>query len=178
MPGGQTHEIAYRLHNPGWYQRYIQPFYRLWWPGVLTCPLSVLIPLVVLVLVMVRKKDADVARLMSEQKVAPEMPKESPSRGAPRPSAMPGSSTRGGGARARGSTRPSPEAGASYDLPPRHQRTASTEGRSRSRSSGPTQTAGRRPTSRRRGSTPDSRPGSGVPSRRRSSGTGRRRRND
>jgi len=65
LPGSSPQEINFRLHNPGWYQRYIQPFYRWWWPGLLTCPLSLLIPLVLLTLVWIRRKDADVERLMA-----------------------------------------------------------------------------------------------------------------
>ncbi len=64
LPGSQTQEVRFRLHNPGLYQRYVQPFYRLWLPGIVTIPLSIVVPLLLLVLIWKRSKDASVERLM------------------------------------------------------------------------------------------------------------------
>lgn len=64
LPTSQTQEVRFRLHNPSLYQRYVQPFYRLLWPGVVTIPLSIVIPLLLLVLMWKRSKDAGVERLM------------------------------------------------------------------------------------------------------------------
>jgi hypothetical protein len=64
LPASQSQEVSFRLHNPSLYQRYVQPFYRLLLPGAVTIPLSVVIPLVLLVFVWKRRKDASVERLM------------------------------------------------------------------------------------------------------------------
>ena len=64
LPASQSQEVSFRLHNPSLYQRYVQPFYRLWLPGVVTIPLSVVIPLLLLVFMWKRSKDASVERLM------------------------------------------------------------------------------------------------------------------
>ena len=64
LPNGNPLEVGFRLHNPGWTQRYIAPFYTLIWPGVVTYPLSIIVPLVLLAFVSLRKKDADVERFL------------------------------------------------------------------------------------------------------------------
>ena len=64
LPASQSQEVSFRLHNPSLYQRYVQPFYRLLLPGVVTIPLSVVIPLLLLVFIWKRRKDASVERLM------------------------------------------------------------------------------------------------------------------
>lgn len=64
LPASQTQEVRLRLHNPSLYQRYVQPFYRLWWPGIVTIPLSIIIPLLLLVLIWKRSKDASIERLL------------------------------------------------------------------------------------------------------------------
>ncbi len=64
LPALPAQEVRLRLHNPSVYQRYIQPFYRLLFPGVVTIPLSIAIPLLLLVLIWKRSKDASVERLM------------------------------------------------------------------------------------------------------------------
>ena len=64
LPASQFQEVRFRLHNPSLYQRYVQPFYRLLLPGLVTIPLSVVIPLLLLVLIWKRRKDASVERLM------------------------------------------------------------------------------------------------------------------
>jgi hypothetical protein len=89
LPASSAQEVSFRLHNPGQYQRYIQPFYRWWWPGVLTCPLSLFIPLAVLTLVWKRKKDADVDRLMQERRQQDTQPEED-ERPSPAPPAFSG----------------------------------------------------------------------------------------
>jgi hypothetical protein len=87
LPASAVQEVNFRLHNPSWYQRYIQPFYRWWWPGVLTCPLSLLIPLILFTFVWLRKKDADVERLMRESQQRARPAEEQPG---PVPPAAPG----------------------------------------------------------------------------------------
>ncbi len=64
LPGSQIQEVRFRLHNPSLYQRYVQPFYRLWLPGIVTIPLSIVIPLLLVVLIWKRRKDASIERLM------------------------------------------------------------------------------------------------------------------
>jgi hypothetical protein len=64
LPASQTQEVRFRLHNPSLYQRYVQPFYRLLLPGIVTIPLSIVIPLLLLVLIWKRSKDASIERLM------------------------------------------------------------------------------------------------------------------
>ena len=64
LPASEFQEVSFRLHNPSLYQRYVQPFYRLLLPGLVTIPLSVVIPLLLLVLIWKRRKDASVERLM------------------------------------------------------------------------------------------------------------------
>jgi hypothetical protein len=66
LPASQAQEVNFRLHNPSVYQRYVQPFYRLLLPGAVTIPLSVVIPLVLLVFVWKRRKDASVERLLRQ----------------------------------------------------------------------------------------------------------------
>jgi type II secretory pathway component PulJ len=72
LPASQSQEVRFRLHNPSLYQRYVQPFYRLLLPGVVTIPLSVVIPLLLLVFIWKRSKDASVERLM--RRSAPQTP--------------------------------------------------------------------------------------------------------
>jgi len=88
LPGSRSQVISFQLHNPGWYQRYIQPFYRWWWPGALTCTLSVLVPLFLFVLVWIRRKDAAVQRLMEEKRRQQKEAEEEPGPG-PAPRTMP-----------------------------------------------------------------------------------------
>lgn len=85
LPVSQAQEVRLRLHNPSFYQRYVQPFYRLLLPGVVTIPLSILIPLLLLVLVWKRSKDASVERLM--RRSGPQTPAVAPGSvgGPPRP---------------------------------------------------------------------------------------------
>jgi hypothetical protein len=64
LPASPSQEVSFRLHNPSLYQRYVQPFYRLLLPGIVTIPLSVVIPLLLLVFIWKRRKDASVERLM------------------------------------------------------------------------------------------------------------------
>ncbi len=66
LPASEPQEVSFRLHNPSLYQRYVQPFYRLWLPGIVTIPLSVLVPLLLFVIIWKRRKDASVARLMRQ----------------------------------------------------------------------------------------------------------------
>ncbi|MCX7668755.1 MAG: hypothetical protein N2439_01615, partial [Anaerolineae bacterium] len=84
LPASSPQEVRFRLHNPSLYQRYIQPFYRLLWPGIVTIPLSIVIPLLLLVLIWKRSKDARVERLM--RRAGPQMPPVPGSlEGTPRP---------------------------------------------------------------------------------------------
>jgi hypothetical protein len=52
LPQQDTHTIGFRFHSPGWFQRHILPplqaFYGWWWPGALTIPLSIVVPLLAL----------------------------------------------------------------------------------------------------------------------------------
>jgi hypothetical protein len=64
LPAAQSQEVGFRLHNPSLYQRYVQPFYRLLLPGAVTIPLSIVIPLLLLIFIWKRRKDASVERLM------------------------------------------------------------------------------------------------------------------
>jgi hypothetical protein len=66
LPASQPQEVRFRLHNPSLYQRYVQPFYRLLLPGIVTIPLSIVIPLLLLILIWKRSKDASVERLMRQ----------------------------------------------------------------------------------------------------------------
>jgi hypothetical protein len=68
LPAPAPRPVSFRLHNPSLYQRYIAPIYTWWWPGIVTCPLSILLPLLVLGFVWLRKKDADVERLLADER--------------------------------------------------------------------------------------------------------------
>ena len=74
LPSPNPREANFRFHNPGNYQRYIAPFYRWWWPGLLTCPLSILLPLALLGFVWLRKKDADVERILAHDRATASAP--------------------------------------------------------------------------------------------------------
>jgi hypothetical protein len=76
LPASQAQEVRLRLHNPSFYQRYVQPFYRLLLPGIVTIPLSIVIPLLLLVLIWKRSKDASVERLM--RRSGPQTPAVAP----------------------------------------------------------------------------------------------------
>ena len=64
LPASGSQEVSFRLHNPSLYQRYVQPFYRLLLPGIVTIPLSVFVPLFLFLIIWKRRKDASVERLM------------------------------------------------------------------------------------------------------------------
>jgi hypothetical protein len=71
LPSSAPQEVSFRLHNPSFYQRYVQPFYQLLLPGLVTIPLSVVIPLLLLVIVWKREKDASVERLLRRPALQP-----------------------------------------------------------------------------------------------------------
>jgi hypothetical protein len=87
LPASQLQKVSFRMHNPSLYQRYVQPFYRLLLPGAVTIPLSIVIPLLLLVLISKRRKDASVERLM--RRSGSQTPAVAPESfgGAPRPGA-------------------------------------------------------------------------------------------
>jgi len=87
LPASQLQKVSFRVHNPSLYQRYVQPFYRLLLPGAVTIPLSIVIPLLLLVLISKRRKDASVERLMRRSgPQTPAVASES-NGGSPRPGA-------------------------------------------------------------------------------------------
>ena len=70
LPDGQARDAAFRFHNPSVYQRYVAPIYAWWWPGLVTCPLSILLPMALVGFLLLRKKYADVERLLDEDRSA------------------------------------------------------------------------------------------------------------
>lgn len=106
LPDRRFEELSFRFRSPSWVQRHIGPrvraFYRLWWPGVVTRPLSVLVPLALLVALWIRRQNKKVERLVSsapqpgvssarvvEQQSAPPPPPAPAAAGGPPPSPRP-----------------------------------------------------------------------------------------
>ena len=117
LPSQSPREVSFRFHNPGLFQRYIAPFYGLWWPGVVTYPLSVLVPLVLLALLWLRRRDAAVEQILQSQGAASAGAEDRASAtGATRPpEAAPSRSTGAGQSASRASA---PAAG-SFQVPKR-----------------------------------------------------------
>ncbi|MEJ5198570.1 MAG: VWA domain-containing protein [Anaerolineae bacterium] len=119
LPASQAQEVRLRLHNPSVYQRYVQPFYRLLWPGVVTIPLSIVIPLLLLVLIWKRSKDASVERLM--RRLGPQTPAPGSADASSRPAAATPSAGPPRWAALERSSRPfDGPGGRRQRIPPRH----------------------------------------------------------
>ena len=128
LPASQLQKVSFRLHNPSLYQRYVQPFYRLLLPGAVTIPLSIVIPLLLLVLISKRRKDASVERLM--RRSGPQTPAVASESfgGSPRPGAATQSAGPPRWTRMESSPKPSGASeGRGYRIPQRQVRPAETK---------------------------------------------------
>jgi hypothetical protein len=121
LPNSSSLEVSFRLHNPGWTQRHIAPFYTLMWPGLLTYPVSILLPLVLFAFIWLRKKDADVERYLQGANGAPFPVDVADGEGAPAPTptGAPAAPRRDATAAGRTSVQSSPGRAASKQVPRR-----------------------------------------------------------
>ncbi len=163
LPSPSPREANFRFHNPSIYQRYVAPVYHWWWPGLVTCPLSILLPLGLLGFVWLRKKDADVERILARE------------RGAALPSLVEGPSTTPPGHAAGspanaapGYKAPSPAymlygrpSASGHQIPRRTPRPAGRPGQGGPSSAGPARSGGRPSVSS--GSPPAGSPSAGGP---------------
>jgi hypothetical protein len=119
LPGQDAQAVAFRFRSPSWVQRHILPplqaVYGWWWPGVLTIPLSVIVPLLALLLFLGARNTRIASEMLAEEASArgpgsegggaellpPPPPPPAPVTSGPRPGKIP-PGVRGPGVEGRG----------------------------------------------------------------------------
>jgi hypothetical protein len=124
LPDGGPLEVGFRLHNPGWTQRYIAPAYALIWPGVVTYPVSIILPLVLFAFVWLRRKDAAVERYLLRGQDVPSPVDAAGDGSAPGQASVPGAAPRPPAPAGPASAQAEPRAGTSPQVPRRPVRPA------------------------------------------------------
>jgi hypothetical protein len=87
---GKPVSVSFRFRSPSWLQRHFFKYYRLWWPGIVSWPLTLLFLLVV-TFVMLRQRASRIEKQVAAQPEASPNPPESskPSFPAPPPPSSP-----------------------------------------------------------------------------------------